>query len=40
VLVEFAKQLGLDLRDSDMLSRISGDEFLLLLNPIQSEHGW
>jgi len=26
------------LRDSDMLSRISGDEFLLLLTPIQSEH--
>jgi len=40
LLVEFAKRLGLDLRDSDMLSRISGDEFLLLLNPIQSEHGW
>jgi diguanylate cyclase (GGDEF)-like protein len=38
LLVELAKRLGLDLRDSDMLSRISGDEFLLLLNPIQSEH--
>jgi diguanylate cyclase (GGDEF)-like protein len=37
LLVEFAKRLGLDLRGSDMLSRISGDEFLLLLNPIQSE---
>jgi diguanylate cyclase (GGDEF)-like protein len=37
LLVEVAKRLGLDLRDSDMLSRISGDEFLLLLNPIQSE---
>jgi c-di-GMP phosphodiesterase Gmr len=36
LLVEVAKRLGLDLRDSDMLSRISGDEFLLLLNPIQS----
>jgi diguanylate cyclase (GGDEF)-like protein len=37
LLVEFAKRLGLDLRESDMLSRISGDEFLLLLNPVQSE---
>jgi cyclic di-GMP phosphodiesterase Gmr len=37
LLIEVAKRLGLDLRDSDMLSRISGDEFLLLLNPIQSE---
>jgi cyclic di-GMP phosphodiesterase Gmr len=36
LLSEVAKRLGLDLRDSDMLSRISGDEFLLLLNPIQS----
>ena len=38
LLVEVAKRLGLDLRESDMLARISGDEFLLLLNPIQSEH--
>ena len=38
LLVEVAKRLGLDLRESDMLSRISGDEFLLLLNPIQSQH--
>ena len=37
LLVEMAKRLGLDLRESDILSRISGDEFLLLLNPIQSE---
>jgi c-di-GMP phosphodiesterase Gmr len=36
LLVEVAKRLALDLRDSDMLSRISGDEFLLLLNPIQN----
>jgi c-di-GMP phosphodiesterase Gmr len=36
LLIEVAKRLGLHLRDSDMLSRISGDEFLLLLNPIQS----
>jgi c-di-GMP phosphodiesterase Gmr len=38
LLVEVAKRLGLDLRESDMLSRISGDEFLLLLNPIESEY--
>jgi cyclic di-GMP phosphodiesterase Gmr len=38
LLVEVAKRLGMNLRESDMLSRISGDEFLLLLNPIQSEH--
>jgi c-di-GMP phosphodiesterase Gmr len=38
LLVEVAKRLGLDLRESDMLARISGDEFMLLLNPIQSEH--
>jgi c-di-GMP phosphodiesterase Gmr len=38
VLVEFANRLGRDLRESDMLSRISGDEFLMLLSPIQSDH--
>ncbi len=38
LLVEVAKRLALDLRESDMLSRISGDEFLLLLNPVQSQH--
>jgi c-di-GMP phosphodiesterase Gmr len=37
LLTEVAKRLGLDLRETDMLSRISGDEFLLLLNPIQSQ---
>jgi cyclic di-GMP phosphodiesterase Gmr len=37
LLVEIAKRLGLDLRESDMLSRISGDEFLLLLHPIAGE---
>jgi len=36
LLVEIAKRLGLDLRESDILSRISGDEFMLLLNPIQN----
>jgi c-di-GMP phosphodiesterase Gmr len=38
LLVEMAKRLGLDLRETDILSRISGDEFVLLLNPIQSEN--
>jgi c-di-GMP phosphodiesterase Gmr len=37
LLMEMAKRLGLDLRESDILSRISGDEFMLLLNPIQTE---
>ncbi len=37
LLVQFAKRIGLELRPTDMLSRISGDEFLLLLNPIQSQ---
>jgi c-di-GMP phosphodiesterase Gmr len=38
LLTEVARRLRLDLRESDMLSRISGDEFVLLLDPIQSEH--
>ena len=38
LLVEFAKRLKRELRDSDLLSRISGDEFLLLLSPIQGQH--
>jgi diguanylate cyclase (GGDEF)-like protein len=37
LLIEMARRLAMDLRDSDILSRISGDEFMLLLNPIQSE---
>jgi diguanylate cyclase (GGDEF)-like protein len=37
LLVGVAKRLSLELRDSDVLSRISGDEFLLLLDPIASE---
>jgi len=36
LLVELARRLDRELRESDMLSRISGDEFLLLLHPIQS----
>jgi c-di-GMP phosphodiesterase Gmr len=35
LLIELAKRLGRELRDTDMLSRISGDEFLLLLHPVQ-----
>jgi c-di-GMP phosphodiesterase Gmr len=38
LLVEVAKRLARDLRESDMLARISGDEFLLLLSPIQGPH--
>jgi cyclic di-GMP phosphodiesterase Gmr len=37
LLIEFAKRLGLDLRASDILARISGDEFELVLHPIQSQ---
>jgi c-di-GMP phosphodiesterase Gmr len=36
LLVEIAKRIGLSLRQTDTLSRISGDEFLFLLNPIDS----
>jgi diguanylate cyclase (GGDEF)-like protein len=34
LLVELARRVGRDLRSTDLLSRISGDEFLLLLHPI------
>ncbi len=34
LLVELAKRLSRGLRATDMLSRISGDEFLLLLSPV------
>jgi c-di-GMP phosphodiesterase Gmr len=37
LLVGVTKRLSLELRESDVLSRISGDEFLLLLNPIRSQ---
>jgi diguanylate cyclase (GGDEF)-like protein len=37
LLVEVARRIGLNLRASDMLSRISGDEFVLLLHPVQSQ---
>jgi diguanylate cyclase (GGDEF)-like protein len=35
LLVELAKRLSRGLRATDMLSRISGDEFLLLLSPVE-----
>ncbi|MGQ0682605.1 putative bifunctional diguanylate cyclase/phosphodiesterase [Bradyrhizobium sp.] len=37
LLVEMARRIGVNLRVSDMLSRISGDEFVLLLHPIQGQ---
>lgn len=37
LLKGIAKRLGPGLRETDILSRISGDEFLLLLSPIQSQ---
>jgi c-di-GMP phosphodiesterase Gmr len=37
LLVEMARRIGLNLRASDMLSRISGDEFVLLLHPVQGQ---
>jgi cyclic di-GMP phosphodiesterase Gmr len=37
LLIELAKRLCRELRESDMLARISGDEFLLLLSPIQDQ---
>jgi c-di-GMP phosphodiesterase Gmr len=38
LLVEISKRLARDLRETDMLARISGDEFLLMLSPIGSAH--
>jgi diguanylate cyclase (GGDEF)-like protein/PAS domain S-box-containing protein len=37
LLVKIAKRIANRLRDSDMLARISGDEFLLLLHPIEND---
>jgi len=36
LLIELAKRLSRGLRATDMLSRISGDEFLLLLSPVEN----
>jgi c-di-GMP phosphodiesterase Gmr len=35
LLVELARRIERDLRSTDLLSRISGDEFLLLLHPVE-----
>jgi c-di-GMP phosphodiesterase Gmr len=37
LLIELARRICRELRDTDMLSRISGDEFLLLLSPVQGQ---
>jgi len=37
LLVKVTERIGKGLRDSDMLARISGDEFLLLAAPIEDE---
>ncbi|MGH6739637.1 MAG: diguanylate cyclase domain-containing protein, partial [Bradyrhizobium sp.] len=37
LLVKVAERIGERLRGSDVLSRISGDEFLLVINPIEGE---
>jgi cyclic di-GMP phosphodiesterase Gmr len=37
LLVKIAQRIAKRLRDSDMLARISGDEFLLLLHPIRDD---
>src|SRR6202008_991070 len=36
LLIELARRICRELRDTDMLSRISGDEFLLLLSPVRN----
>ncbi len=35
LLIKFAKRVSESLRPTDMLARLSGDEFLLLLNPLE-----
>jgi diguanylate cyclase (GGDEF)-like protein/PAS domain S-box-containing protein len=37
LLVKIAERIRMRLRESDMLARISGDEFLLVLDPVESE---
>ena len=38
LLKHFAQRIGFHQRDTDLLGRMSGDEFMLLLNPIETEH--
>src|SRR4051812_45983415 len=37
LLVKVARRLASHVRESDVLARISGDEFVLLVNPVESE---
>jgi cyclic di-GMP phosphodiesterase Gmr len=37
LLLKIAKRIATRLRESDMLARISGDEFLLLLDPVEND---
>ena len=37
ILIEFSRRVEQGLRDSDVFCRISGDEFLLLINPVISQ---
>lgn len=37
LLKHLAQRIGFHQRDTDLLARISGDEFLLLINPVQGE---
>jgi c-di-GMP phosphodiesterase Gmr len=37
LLVKVARRIAGRIRESDMLARMSGDEFVLLLNPVESE---
>jgi cyclic di-GMP phosphodiesterase Gmr len=37
LLVKVARRLASHVRESDILARISGDEFVLLVNPVESE---
>jgi c-di-GMP phosphodiesterase Gmr len=37
LIVQLARRISKRLRDNDMLGRISGDEFLLFINPVKSD---